>query len=162
MSDAQDDPLLGLLTDIAEGVATLAARVDAMETEAAEHRAQVNESLATIAEIATRTYYVSKPASALPDDVINAGVMDAMIERWPSEWRMTFPPSEFKIFNNLEALSTEEIEAHLRARAAIAENATNAQRLRHARALVMLNEQMTKRFKAHKKAVERDKAGRSR
>ena len=56
MSDAQDDPLLGLLTDIAEGVATLAARVDAMESEAAEHRSQVNEALATIAEIATRTY----------------------------------------------------------------------------------------------------------
>jgi hypothetical protein len=31
MSDTQDDPLLGLLTDIAESVATLASRVDAME-----------------------------------------------------------------------------------------------------------------------------------
>ena len=83
MSDTQDDPLLGLLTDIAEGLATLAARVDAMETKAAVHRAQVDEALATIAEIATRTYYASKPPNALPDDVINAGVMDAMIERWP-------------------------------------------------------------------------------
>ena len=51
MSDAQDDPLLGLLTDIAEGVAALSARVDAMETEAAAHRVQVNEALGTIAEI---------------------------------------------------------------------------------------------------------------
>jgi hypothetical protein len=54
MSDTQDDPLLGLLTDIADGVATLAARVDAMEAANAVHQAQVNEALATIAEIATR------------------------------------------------------------------------------------------------------------
>ena len=67
MSDTQDDPLLGLLTDIAEGVATLAARVDAMETVAAAHQAQVNKALATIAEIATRAYYASKPSSALPE-----------------------------------------------------------------------------------------------
>ena len=83
MSDTQDDPLLGLLTDIAEGVARLAARVDAMEAANAVHQAQVNEALAAIAEIATRTYYASKPPNALPDDVINANVMDAMIERWP-------------------------------------------------------------------------------
>ena len=162
MSDTQDDPLLGLLTDIAEAVATLAARVDAMETEAAANQAQVNEALDTIAEIATRTYYVSKPPNALPDAVINSIVMDAMIDQWPMEWSMTFPPSEFKIFNNLEALSVEEIEALLRARAVIAEDATNAQRLRHARALVMLNNEMDKRFKAHEKSMERDAPGRGR
>ena len=162
MSDTQDDPLLGLLTDIAEGVATLAARVDTMETAAAAHQAQVNEALATIAEIATRTYYVSKPPNALPDTVINSAVMDRMIDHWPLEWSMTFPPLEFKIFKNLEALSVEEIEAILRARAVIAEDATNAQRLRHARALVMLNEEMTKRFKAHEKSIERDRSGRGR
>ncbi len=162
MSDTQDDPLLGLLTDIAEGVAALAARVDAMETEAAAHRAQVNEALGTIAEIATRTYYASKPSNALPDDVVNASVMDAMIERWPMEWSMTFPPSEFKIFNNLEALSVEEIEALLRARALISEGANNAQRLRHARALLMLNNEMTKRFKANEKDIERNGPGRGR
>ena len=55
MSDNQDDPLLGLLTDIADGVAALAARVDAMEASNAAHQAQVNEALATIAEIATWT-----------------------------------------------------------------------------------------------------------
>ncbi len=162
MSDTQDDPLLGLLTDIAGGVAALAARVDAMEVSNAAHQAQVNEALATIAEIATRTYYASKPSSALPDDVINTAVMDAMIERWPDHWAMTFPRSEFKIFNNLETLRTEEIEALLRARAIVAEDATNAQRLRHARALVMLNEEMAKRFKAHQQSQERDAPGRSR
>ena len=83
MSDNQDDPLLGLLTDIAEGVAKLSARLDAMEENAATHQGQVNEALATIAEIATRTYYVSQPPSALPDDVVNATVMNPMIERWP-------------------------------------------------------------------------------
>ena len=162
MSDTQDDPLLGLLTDIAEGVATLAARVDAMEATNAIHQAQVNEALATIAEIATRTYYASKPPSALPDDIINANVMDAMIDHWPMGWTMTFPTSEFKLLKDLEALKTAEIEAMLRARAEIAEDATNAQRLRHARALVMLNEEMDKRFKAHEKSMERDAPGRSR
>ena len=162
MSDNQEDPLLGLLTDIAEGVAALAVRVDAMEVSNAAHQAQVNEALASIAEIATRTYYVSKPSSALPDDIINASVMNAMIERWPPEWRMMFPPPEFKLFNDLESLSVSEIEAQLRQRATIAEDATNTQRLRHARALVMLNEEMAKRFKAHQQSQERDAPGRSR
>ena len=160
MSDAQDDPLLGLLTDIAEGVASLAARVDAMEVSNAAHQAQVNEALATIAEIATRTYYVSNPPKALPDAIINTAVMDAMIERWPTHWSMTFPPSEFKLFNDLESLSVSEIEAQLRQRATIAEDATNAQRLRHVRALVMLNEEMDRRFKAHEKSQERSGRGR--
>ena len=162
MSDNQDDPLLGLLTDIAEGVAALAARLDAMEVSNAAHQAQVNEALATIAEIATRTYYVSNPPKALPDAIINTAVMDAMIERWPTHWSMTFPPSEFKIFNSLHAHSTEEIEAMLRQRANVAEDATNAQRLRHVRALVMLNEEMDKRFKAHEQSQERGGPGRSR
>ena len=162
MSDAQDDPLLGLLTDIAEGVASLAARVDGIETRMAAQNDVTNEALATIAEIATRTYYASKPTSALPGDVINSAVMSPMIERWPVEWPMTFPPSQFKIFNDLESISTEEIEALLRAQAVIAEDATNAQRLRHARALFMLNEEMKKRFKAHEQGQERDAPGRSR
>ena len=42
---------------------------------------QADEALATIAEIATRTSYVSKPPNALSDDIINAGVMHAMIDR---------------------------------------------------------------------------------
>ena len=162
MSDPQDDPLLGLLTDIAEGVAALTARVDAMETEAAVHQAQVNEALATIAEIATRTYYASKPPSSLPDDVINANVMNPMIERWRPEWIMTLRPSEFKIFNNLDALSTEEIEALLRERAVVAKKATNAERLRHERKLTLLKDEMDRRFKVHEKSMERDGPGRGR
>ena len=162
MSDTQDDPLLGLLTDIAEGVAGLSARVDAMETEAAAHRVQVNEALVTIAEIATRTYYASKPSNALPDAVINSAVLDTMIDHWPMGWTMTFPTSEFKLLKDLEALKTAEIEAQLRARAETAHDATNAQRLRHARILVMLNEEMDKRFKALMKSMERDGPERSR
>ena len=122
----------------------------------------MNEALATIAEIATRTYYVSNPPQALPDAIINTAVMNAMIERWPTHWSMTFPPFEFKIFNNLDALSTEEIEAMLRQRANVAEDATNAQRLRQARALVMLNEEMDRRFKADEQSQERGAPGRSR
>lgn len=162
MSDEQDDPLLGLLTDIAEGVAKLAARMDAMEANAADHQVQVNEALATIAEIATRTYYASKPTSALPNDVINATVIDSMIERWPLEWTMTFPSSEFKLLKELGSLSVSEIEVQLRQRATIAEDTTNAQRIRHARVLVMLNEEMDRRFKAHEQSEGRDSCGRGR
>jgi hypothetical protein len=162
MSEREDDPLLGLLTDIAEGVATLAARVDTMEAKNALHRKQVNAALATIAEIATRTYYASKPPSALPGDVINSAVMNPMIERWPMEWIMTFRPSEYKIFNNLDALSTEEIEALLRERAVVAKKTTNAQRLCDTRALVMLKNEMDKRFKAYEKSMKREDRGRSR
>ena len=162
MSDAQDDPLLGLLADIAEGVATLSARVDAMETEAAKHQAQVNEALATIAEIATRTYYASKPPGSLPDDIINAIVMNPMMKRWRSEWIMTFRPSEFKIFNNLNALSIEEIEALLRERAVVATKATNAERLRNERKLSLLKDEMDRRFKAHEESRVRDGPGRGR
>lgn len=162
MSDAQDDPLLGLLTDIAEGVAALSARVDAMEAANAVHQAQMNEALATIAEIATRTYYVSKPTNALPDDVINATVMDAMIERWSLEWVMRFPSSEFRMLKDLQSLSAAEIEAILRQRAVVTEDATNAQRLRHARIVAILNEEMDKRIKVQQKGAERDSPGRSR
>lgn len=162
MSDTQDDSILGLLTDIAEGVAALAARVDKMETEAAAHRAQMNEALATIAEIATRTYYASKPTNALPDDVVNANVMDAMIKRWPLEWVMRFPTSEFRMLKDLQSLGAAEIEAILRQRAVVAQDATNAHRLRHARILTILNEEMDRRFKTQQKVVEPDGPGRNR
>jgi hypothetical protein len=162
MSDTQDDPLLGLLTDIAEGVAKLAARVDTMDAKNAAHQKQVNAALATIAEIATRTYYASKPDEPLSDDVINAPVMSPMIERWPSQSRITFPPSEFKIVSDLEALSTEEIEALLREWAVVGKKTTNAERLRHSRASAMLKQEMTKRFKAYEKSMKRENEGRSR
>ena len=162
MSDTQDDPLLGLLTDIAEGVATLSSRIDAIETRMAAQNDITNEALATIAEIATRTYYASKPSSSLPDDVVNAAVMNPMIKRWRSEWIMTFRPSEFKIFNNLDGLSTEEIEALLRERAVVAKKATNAERLRHERKLTLLKDEMDRRFKVHEKSMERDGPGRGR
>lgn len=162
MSDTQDDPLLGLLTDIAEGVATLAARIDGIETRMAAQNDITNEALATIAEIATRTFYASKPSSALPDDIINANVMDAMIERWSLEWVMRFPSSEFRMLKDLQSLSAAEIEAILRQRAVVAEDATNAQRLRHARIVAILNEEMDKRIKAQQKGAERDSPGRSR
>ena len=162
MSDAQDDPLLALLTDIAEGVAVLSTRVDAMESAAAAHQTLVNEALATIAEIATRTNYASKPSSSLPDDVINANAMNPMMKRWRPEWIMTFRPSEFKIFNNLDALSTEEVEAPLRERAVVEKKATNAERLRHGRILALLKDEMDRRFKVHEKGMERDGPGRGR
>jgi hypothetical protein len=85
-----------------------------------------------------------------------------MIERWPSQSRITFPPSEFKIVSDLEAISTEEIEALLREWAVDGKKATNAERLRHLRALAMLKQEMTKRFKAYEKSMKREDRGRSR
>lgn len=65
MSEHKDDPLIGLLTDIADGVATHSNRIDAIETQMAPQNAVTNEALATIAEIATRTYYASKQSNCL-------------------------------------------------------------------------------------------------
>jgi hypothetical protein len=156
MSDTQDDPLLGLLTDTAEGVATLVARVDAMEAAITVHQAQVNEALATIAEIATRTYYASKPPNALPDDVVNSGVMDAMIERWPREAPMAFSGAVLKLLQNLDAAKTGEIDAMLRSLAVIEALPTNTARIRQAFALAILNGEMNKRAEAQRQLLERE------
>ncbi len=129
MSDEQDDPLLGLLTDIAGGVASLATRMDSIEASAAAHQEQVNEALATIAEIATRTYYVSKPASALPDDVINTSVINAMIERWPKDAVITMSSQDRKLLNELDRQPGEMIDKLIE-RAQNNPDHSNASRLR--------------------------------
>jgi hypothetical protein len=159
MSDTPDDPLLGLLTDIAEGVAALSARVDAMEGSNAAHQTQVNEALATIAEIATRTYYVSKPPNALPDDVINTAVMDAMIERWPQGAAIGMSSSDRKLLGELDRHPDETIDK-LIARAKANEDASNASRLRMSVFLDFLNREKERRAKAQ--GLERDAPGRGR
>ena len=159
MSDAQDDPLLGLLTDIAEGVATLSARVDAMEAANTIHQAQVNEALATIAEIATRTYYVSKPTSALPDDIINAGVMDAMIERWPQGAVIGMSSHDQQLMSELDRHPIEAID-RLIARAQDHPDQSNANRLRMDAFLTLLKREKERRAKAA--GIERDAPQRSR
>jgi hypothetical protein len=159
MSDTQDDPLLRLLTDIAEAVATQAARVDAMEAANAVHQTQVNEALATIAEIATRTYYVSKPPNALPDDVINANVMDAMIERWPSGAVIGMSNSDRKILNELDRQPIEAIDTMI-SRAQANADQSNASRLRMEAILALLKREKDRRAKAA--GIERDAPGRSR
>ena len=161
MSDTQDNPILGLLTDIAEGVATLAARVDAMEAANAVHQAQVNEALATIAEIATRTYYVSKPPNALPDDVINAGVMDAMIERWPQGAVIGMSSQDRQFLSELDRHPIETIDTMI-SRAKANANQSNASRLRMEAILALLKREKDKRAKAKTPGIERDAPGRSR
>lgn len=161
MSDTQDDPFLGLLTDIAEGVAALAARVDAMETQAAAHQAQVNEALATIAEISTRTYYVSKPPNALPDDVINANVMDAMIERWPQGAVIGMSSQDRQFLSELDRHPVETIDTMI-SRAKDKPDQSNANRLRMAAFLTLLNKERERRLKAKGRDIERDGRGRSR
>jgi hypothetical protein len=161
MSEPQDDPLLGLLTDIAEGVATLSSRIDAIETQAAKHQAQVNEALANIAEIATRTYYVSKPPNALPDDVINAGVMDSMIERWPQGAVIGMSSHDRQLMSELGDHPTESINKFISlAQASAVQN--NASRLRSEAVLALLKWEKDKRAKAKAQDIERDAPGRSR
>ena len=159
MSDNQDDPLLGLLTDIAEGVAKLSARLEAMEENAARHQGQVNEALATIAEIATRTYYVSKPPSALPDDVVNATVMNPMIERWPQGAAVGMSINDRKLLNELDRQPDDSIEM-LVSRMKAVDDESNASRLRVNAVLALLYREMERRAKAQ--GVERDDLGRGR
>jgi hypothetical protein len=161
MSDTQDDPLLGLLTDIAEGVAALTARVEAMETEAAAHRAQVNEALGTIAEIATRTYYASKPSNALPDDVVNASVMDAMIERWPSGAIIGMSSHDRQLLNELDRQPIEAIDTMI-LRAEDDPAKCNADRIRLAAIFALANREKARRAKAKAQENDRDAAGRGR
>jgi hypothetical protein len=159
MSDTQDDPLLELLTDIAEGVAKLAARVDAMEAANTVHRSQVNEALSTIAEIATRTYYVSKPLNALPDDVVNAGVMDAMIERWPSGAVIGMSSRDRQFLSELDRHPAETIDTMI-SRAQDNPDQSNASRLRMGAILALLKREKERRAKVA--GIERDAPGRSR
>ena len=159
MSDTPDDPLLGLLTDIAEGVAALSARVDAMEVSNAAHQAQVNEALTTIAEIATRTYYVSKPSSALPDDIINASVMDAMIERWPQGAVIGMSNHDRKLMSQLADHSIESIDRMIGLAEANPDQ-TNGTSLRTIFYLAQLNREKDRRAKEQDR--ERDASGRSR
>ena len=161
MSDTQDDPLLGLLTDIAEGVARLATRVDAMETDAAAHRSQVNEALAIIAEIATRTYYAAKPSSALHDDIINASVMDAMIERWPRGAIIGWSRTDQALLDGLDKLGTKQIDA-LIAQANANPNQSNASRLRREASLALLNGELARRGKVRQQNPEREAPERKR
>jgi hypothetical protein len=161
MSDTQDDPLLGLLTDIAEGVATLAARIDGIETRMVAQNDVINEALATIAEIATRTYYASKPSSALPDDIINANVMDAMIERWPSGAVIGMSNHDRQLMSELDRHSIEAID-RLIARAQDHPDQSNANRLRMGTFLVLLKREKDKRAKAKAQDNERDTPGRGR
>ena len=161
MSEHQDDPLLGLLTDIAEGVAALTARVDAMEAEAAAHRAQVNEALGTIAEIATRTYYASKPPNALPDDIINASVMDAMIERWPSGAVIGMSSHDRQLLSELDRQPIEAIDTMI-SRAQDDPAKCNADRIRLAAIFAMASKEKARRAKVKAQENERDAPGRSR
>ena len=161
MSDTQDDPLLGLLTDIAEAVATQAARVDAMEAANAVHQAQVNEALATIAEIATRTYYASKPPNALPDDVINANVIDAMIERWPSGAVIGMSSQDRQLLSELDRHPIEAIDLMI-TRAQDNPDQSNANRLRMDTILALLNREKDRRAKVKAQGIERDEPGRGR
>ena len=161
MSDTKDDPLLGLLIDIAEGVAALAARVDAMEASNTAHQTRVNEALATIAEIATRTYYVSKPTGALPDDVINAGVMDAMIERWPQGAAIGMSSHDRQLLSELDQHPDETIDTMI-SRAQDNSEQSNANRIRLAAVFALATQEKTRRAKAKEQDTVRDGHGRGR
>jgi hypothetical protein len=161
MSDTHDDPLLGLLTDIAEGVAMLAERIDAIEARAAARDCEVDKALATIAEIAARTYYAAKPSSSLPNDIINAGVLDAMIERWPSEAMIGMSKHDQEVLRGVGQLDTKKLDqmiVHLTAGV----DQDNADRVRRTASLKILNQELDKRIKANQQAAEQERSGRGR
>ena len=130
-----------------------------MEAANAVHQAQVNEALATIAEIATRTYYASKPPNALPDDIINASVMDAMIERWPSGAIIGMSSSDRKLLSELDRQPIEAIDTMI-LRAQANADQSNASRLRMEAILALLKREKDRRAKAA--GIEHDAPGRSR
>ena len=143
---------------IAEGVAALSARVDAMEASNSAHQAQVNEALATIAEIATRTYYVSKPAAPLPDDIINTSVMDAIIERWPRDAVITMSRQDRQLMSELDREPGEIIDKLIE-RTQNNPDQSNANRLRMAAFLTLLNQERERRLKAEQ-GIKRGGRGR--
>ena len=152
---------MGPLSLSSRGLAAVVVRVDAMKTEAAAHRAEVNEALATIAEIATRTYYASKPPNALPDDVINANVIDAMIERWPSGAVIGMSSQDRQLLSELDRHPIEAIDLMI-TRAQDNPDQSNANRLRMDTILALLNREKDRRAKVKAQGIERDGPGRGR
>jgi hypothetical protein len=133
--------------------------------QAAAHQAQVNEALGTIAEIATRTYYASKPPNALPDDVINANVMDAMIERWPSRGRLSACRATTANYwteldrHPIEAIDTADCSRRGSIQIEMQRQSSSAWR---AFLVHWLKREKDKRAKAKAQDIERDAPGRSR
>lgn len=143
---------------VANGVAVLVERVDAMESKIAAQHDLVNEALVTIAEIATRTYYAARPPTSLPDDVINAGVMDAMIERWPQGAIIGMSRYDRDLLNDLANLPAESIDTMI-VRAQANADQSNASRVRMAASLALLNQEMDKRVKSRGKILSAKRRG---
>ena len=108
-----------------------------------------------------RTYYVSKPSSALPDDIINANIMDAMIERWPQGAVIGMSGHDRQLMSELDRHPIEAID-RLIARAEDHPDQSNASRLRMGAILVLLKREKDKRAKAKAQDIKRDALGRSR
>jgi hypothetical protein len=139
-----DDPLMVLLTDAANRLDGLINKVNALETRISRQQSQMKEALVTIAEIAARTYYAAKPTSALPDDVINASIMDAIIDHWPHGAIIGWSHADRELLNNLDELDIKTIET-LIAQANTNSDQSNAGRLRREASLSLLNEEAEKR-----------------
>lgn len=161
MTEMPDDPLFGLLADIAQGVAALAGRIDALEVRHAEQQLQITAALATIAEIATRTYYAAQPTTALPDAIINATVMDAMIERWPSNAVIGISKGDQEVMRNVGQLDTKKLDQMI-VRLTDRVDQDNAGRLRRQSGLKILNQELDKRIKANHLTIEQERPGRER
>jgi hypothetical protein len=121
----------------------------------------VNEALATIAEIATRTYYASKPPNALPDDIINASVMDAMIERWPSGAIIGMSSHDRQLLSELDRQPIDAVDTMI-SRAQDDPAKCNADRIRLAAIFALASREKARRAKAKGQDIERDAPGRSR
>lgn len=162
--DNGDDPLLGLLTDIAEGVAALSDRIDTLEAKLDARGDDTSDALAAIAEIAVRIYYAdsSKPSAPLSDDIINTGALAAMMNRWPVHAVIAYAKDDMEMLRNRTGKTTAEIDAALRHWRDNAPEQTHADKLRRMRAVRVLESEMDARIAAHEKQQEAERGGRVR
>ena len=85
--------------------------------------------------------------------------MDAIIERWPKDAVITMSRQDRKLLNELDRQSGEIIDK-LIARAQNNPDQSNANRLRMATFLTLLNHERERRLKAKDQGIERGGRGR--
>lgn len=89
---------------------------------------------------------------ALPDDIINAGVMDAMIERWPQGAVIGTSSNDRKLLSELDGHPDETIDK-LIDHAKNNSDQSNANRLHMEAVLALINREENRRAKTKAKAV---------
>jgi hypothetical protein len=97
----------------------------------------------------------------LPDDILNAGVMDAMIERWPSNAVIGMSEGDqevLRIVGQLDTKKLDQIIVHVTAGI----DQDNAGRVRRSASLKILHQELDKRIKTNQQNIEQERSGRGR